>query len=39
MAIALKVLYAGKEKIYPACVSNINREEHVIFLLIQKGKG
>ena len=39
--IALNVLYAKKEKMYPAYVSksNSNREKEVILLMIPSGKG
>ena len=39
--IALNVLYAKKEKIYPAYVSKRNsiREKQVIYLMIPSGKG
>ena len=41
VAIALKVLYAKKEKIYLAYVSksNLNSEKQVIRLMIPNGKG
>ena len=40
VAIALNVLYAKKEKIYPAYVSkhNSNHENQVIFLMIPNGE-
>ena len=40
VTIALNVLYAKKEKIYPACVSkhNSNREKQVILLIISNGE-
>ena len=39
VTIALNVLYAKKEKIYPAYVSkyNLNREKQVILLMIPNG--
>ena len=39
--IALNILYAKKEKIYPAYVSkhNSNREKQVIFLMIPNEEG
>ena len=41
LTIALNVLYAKKEKIYPAYVSkhNSNREKQVILLMISNGEG
>ena len=41
LIIALNVLYAKKEKIYPAYVSkhNSNREKQVILLMISNGEG
>ena len=41
VTIALNVLYAKKEKIYPAYVSkqNSNREKQVILLMISNRKG
>ena len=41
VTIALNVLYAKKEKIYPADVSkyNSNREKQVILLMIPNGEG
>ena len=41
VTIALNVLYAKKENIYPAYVSkhNSNREKQVILLMIPNGKG
>ena len=41
VTIALNVLYAKKEKIYPAYVSkhNSNRERQVILLMISNGEG
>ena len=41
VTIALNVLYAKKEKIYPAYVSkhNSNREKQVIFLMISNEEG
>ena len=40
VTIALDVLYAKKQKIYPAYVSKFNstREKQVIFLMISNGK-
>ena len=39
--IALNILYAEKEKMYPAYVSkyNSNREKHVFLLMIPNGEG
>ena len=39
VTIALNVLYAKKYKIYPAYVSNSNREKQVILLMIPNGEG
>ena len=41
LTISLNVLYAKKEKIYPAYVlkHNSNREKQVIFLMIPNGEG
>ena len=41
LIIALNVLYAQKEKIYPAYVSkhNSNLEKQVILLMISNGEG
>ena len=41
LTIALNVLYAKKEKIYPAYVSkhNSNREKQVILFMISNGEG
>ena len=41
VAIAVNVLYAKKEKIYPAYISkhNSNREKQVIVLMILNGEG
>ena len=40
VTIALNVLYAKKEKVYPAYVSkhNLNREKQVILLMIPNGQ-
>ena len=40
-AVALNILYAKKEKIYPAYVSkhNLNCEKQVILLVIPNGEG
>ena len=40
VTIALNVLYAKKENVYPAYVSkhNSNREKHVILLMIPNGE-
>ena len=41
LTVALSLLYANKEKIYPAYVSkhNLKSEKQVILLMIPKGKG
>ena len=41
LTIALNVLYAKKQKIYPAYVSkhNSNREKQFILLMISNGEG
>ena len=41
LTVALNLLYANKEKIYPAYVSkhNLKSKKQVILLMIPKGKG